>query len=34
LNRRTPEQVVAEIVQRTPVPDPYGSPSPGGARGL
>lgn len=25
LNRRTPEQVVAEIVQRTPVPDPYGS---------
>ncbi|MFF3563076.1 AAA family ATPase [Streptomyces sp. NPDC002574] len=25
LNRRTPEQVVAEILQRTPVPDPYGS---------
>ncbi|MCQ4045701.1 AAA family ATPase [Streptantibioticus rubrisoli] len=24
LNRRTPEHVVAEIVRRTPVPDPYG----------
>jgi MoxR-like ATPase len=37
LNRRTPEQVVAEIVQRTPVPDPYASQSrtqPPGVRGL
>jgi MoxR-like ATPase len=34
LNRRTPEQVVAEILQRTPVPDPYGSKPPGSARGL
>jgi MoxR-like ATPase len=33
LNRRTPETVVAEIVQRTPVPDPYGS-GPAGSRGL
>ncbi len=24
LNRRTPEQMVAEIIQRTPVPDPHG----------
>lgn len=34
LNRRTPEQVVAEILQRTPVPDPYGSQPPGSVRGL
>ncbi|MCM2418848.1 MoxR family ATPase [Streptomyces sp. RKAG293] len=27
LNRRTPEQVVAEILQRTPVPDPSASPA-------
>jgi len=33
LNRRTPETVVAEIMQRTPVPDPYGS-GPSGSRGL
>ena len=30
LNRRTPEQVVAEIVQRVPLPDPS---APGGANG-
>ena len=24
LNRRTPEQMVAEILQQTPVPDPQG----------
>ncbi|MYS22402.1 MoxR-like ATPase [Streptomyces sp. DvalAA-14] len=38
LNRRTPEQVVAEIVQRVPVPDPSAGnwPQPGamGSRGL
>ncbi|MEU6170670.1 MoxR family ATPase [Streptantibioticus parmotrematis] len=28
LNRRTPEQMVAEIVQRTPVPDPHGPRTP------
>ncbi|PWI43417.1 MoxR family ATPase [Streptomyces sp. ICBB 8177] len=28
LNRRTPEQMVAEIVQRTPVPDPHGPRNP------
>ncbi|MCQ4081528.1 MoxR family ATPase [Streptomyces sp. RB6PN25] len=33
LNRRTPEQVVAEIVKRTHVPDPYGGRQPG-VRGL
>jgi MoxR-like ATPase len=33
LNRRTPEAVVAEVVQRTPVPDLYGSMPPG-SRGL
>lgn len=31
LNRRLPEQVVQEIVQRTPVPDPYGSDARGHA---
>ncbi|NUS17284.1 MAG: MoxR family ATPase [Streptomyces sp.] len=36
LNRRTPEQVVAEILQRVPVPDPSAGRRPGmpGARGL
>jgi MoxR-like ATPase len=29
LNRRTPEQVVAEIVQRVPVPDPSAGRRPG-----
>jgi MoxR-like ATPase len=33
LNRRTPEQVVADIVRATPVPDPYDSGAPG-VRGL
>jgi MoxR-like ATPase len=33
LNRRTPEAVVAEIVQRTPVPDPFATKPPG-IRGL
>jgi MoxR-like ATPase len=33
LNRRTPEAVVAEIVQRTPVPDPFASKPPA-SRGL
>ncbi|GGO81814.1 AAA family ATPase [Wenjunlia tyrosinilytica] len=31
LGRRTPEQVVVEIVQRTPVPDPYGTDPRGAA---
>ncbi|WP_031523339.1 AAA family ATPase [Streptomyces sp. NRRL F-5123] len=36
LNRRTPEQVVSEILQRVPVPDPSAGRRPGmpGARGL
>ncbi|GAA2504775.1 AAA family ATPase [Streptomyces sp. NPDC059506] len=34
LNRRAPEQVVAEILQRTPVPDAHGPDVPGGARRL
>ncbi|SHL84542.1 AAA family ATPase [Actinacidiphila paucisporea] len=36
LNRRTPEQVVAEILHRVPVPDPSAGRRPGmpGARGL
>jgi MoxR-like ATPase len=29
LNRRTPEQVVADIIRATPVPDPYNSGTPG-----
>jgi MoxR-like ATPase len=33
LNRRAPEQVVADIIRATPVPDPYDSGAPG-VRGL